>query len=578
MILTNFYIYFKEKIPNSKIKTLYLTIKDKLIPIFFDKYLTTNNQSKFLNELMFNALLMSNNKNDKEIITKYLPTFLINNLFSSNPKFNDLLFNQKKDFQILPQTDSSFNEILEFITKKDINLLFKMSTQASSLIIASILTLRIFFPRFIKLLDEKTVFPFIAVSHILKKYIPKARKIHLPNFLISKAINCQFENPCYIKSIDYVLSHKKILNEFDNEQIKIIFKSLHIQLDSNKYQGDVLILLKAMFDKNYNYPFNIKYFLEMNKLKDQKSIISITNKNSTYLNGFNEEGLSSKKEFIDLIDFISRCSKRFLFEFDNDYVLDILKEEIDNKNWENVFLIGKYAMKTPLSTRIKRIDHFFNIPIVIERIFNDRPYNNNIDELIMNLLCDTQPEINIKLHSTFLNKMLEDEEIRDSYYGYLISTNLECSIKVDVFLKKYLREFREDPNNFISAVNKQYIYNAKDNVLRKKMDFKISSLPVSKFGVSIVNKFLTSIKEKPNNFQAFVALKNISYMYPFLFNVNTQEIFEIVFANLDSITLIFEKFESKEQSNQIKTAYSAISFLLYTFQSPIVLDKFMECS
>lgn len=206
-------------------------------------------------------------------------------------------------------------------------------------------------------------------------------------------------------------------------------------------------------------------------------------------------------------------------------------------------------MKTPLSTRIKKIVHFINIPIVIERIFNDRPYNNNIEELIMNLLCDTQPEVNIKLHSTFLNKMLEDEEIRDSYYGYLISTNLECSIKVDVFLKKYLREFREDPNNFISAVNKQYIYNAKDNVLRKKMDFKISSLPVSKFGVFIVNKFLTSIKEKPNNFQAFVALKNISYMYPFLFNVNTQEIFEIVFANLDSITLIFEKFESKEQSN-----------------------------
>ena len=68
----------------------------------------------------------------------------------------------------------------------------------------------------------------------------------------------------YLDEEDLLSQIKKILNEFDNEQIKIIFKSLHIQLDSNKYQGDVLILLKAMLDKNYNYPFNIKYFLEMN--------------------------------------------------------------------------------------------------------------------------------------------------------------------------------------------------------------------------------------------------------------------------------------------------------------------------
>ena len=39
------------------------------------------------------------------------------------------------------------------------------------------------------------------------------------------------------------------------------------------------------------------------------------------------------------------------------------------------------------------------------------------------------------IYAKFLNKMLEDDEIRESYYGYLISVGNEYSIQTIFFWK-----------------------------------------------------------------------------------------------------------------------------------------------
>lgn len=120
-------------------------------------------------------------------------------------------------------------------------------------------------------------------------------------------------------------------------------------------------------------------------------------------------------------------------------------------------------------------------------------------------------------------------------------------------------------------------YFNKDNMLLiKKPTFRLSSLPISDFGISIILRLYKEVDKNVENFQAFVILKNIASSFPFLFLKNPQQVFDVVSPHLNNIKLLYEKRIDEKQMRMIKTSFSALTFLYSTLQNTKIFDLFIK--
>ena len=155
--------------------------------------------------------------------------------------------------------------------------------------------------------------------------------------------------------------------------------------------------------------------------------------------------------------------------------------------------------------------------------------DDTIDELMFHILEDKIIEKNDNLFTFLFSKMIEDKTILQNYLKYLIAKyNYGNQYSIKTFLRFFSKEYEQFHDDFLLVINKSLYFQKENDILLNRLGFNVSSLPVTYFGYSIVAKLCKNALEKKGNFQAFICLKNISSSFPFLFEKNIQEIFDIV--------------------------------------------------
>ena len=109
-------------------------------------------------------------------------------------------------------------------------------------------------------------------------------------------------------------------------------------------------------------------------------------------------------------------------------------------------------------------------------------------------------------------------------------------------MKLFINEYEQNPDLFMNIVNSFYVFDVQKNALIFDSNYSLNSLQNPDFGFSIVSKLFESINEKSiDKYSAFLCLKNIAKKFPFLFNKDCQQLFNISLQQLDSFHLIFEQ-------------------------------------
>ena len=144
--------------------------------------------SQFQNDLILNTALSLK-------LTESISPKLYNHIFyhywqKNDKRFDLFLLNIITSglITVLPQTESSNEEILEFLSKKDDQIFLKMSTESFSIIKSAIIYIKYESNVQVKGLDERTIFQFATVISVLlpllKDFSPK-----IPSYRLFKFVN-----------------------------------------------------------------------------------------------------------------------------------------------------------------------------------------------------------------------------------------------------------------------------------------------------------------------------------------------------------------------------------------------------
>lgn len=562
-------------------------------------------------DLIVNLLLSSNQKS--KLISKFFPFISSQDLIKTNPNLISLFEDISKSgsIQILPQTEESKQEIFDFITKQDIRLISKMNSASLSFIeIAS------FFivgrrSEIIEKLQPDQIFPFLAILFI---FIKKNKlEIHfkgteIAGLILEGAKNLETVNtPLLRSSIDLIISNYTYLDKYMllsfNEMLKVL--SIFVQqLSNGKYIGDEMILLFSVFDLSHNpyYSFDIKYFFEKNgnelfiyvfrHLKDIINYDSYKEKlpfpnQSLDLDKIDPVHVTFqvvkllKEDVVRALRYIGHfCTNKLdcqCLEKISEILLPVLEEKITEEKLDDILLIINFIENNFLTDILDKLKDMTMSDKLRETIYGFVPNKDiNVDDLITHILYSRHPEKKESLFKLLFDKMMDDKEILKSYLGYCVSKYRKSTFSIDHFLNAFSNEYEKYQDDFMTTVNEQFYYNKQNNILIRNPNYKLSSLPISEFGVSIITRLFDEVEKKSANFQAFVCLKSIASTFPFLFLKDPQRIFDIVLPYLNNITLVYEKHLSEELNNLLKTSFSAMIFLQSTLQATKILDMFIK--
>lgn len=565
--------------------------------------------SQFQTNLIINLLLVSNLS--EQLLLDYFPYILSQSLISENPKIS--LFYQKvldsKLSKILPLTEDSNNEIIEFIASKNFSSVSKMTKQAISLIMCAVIFTKSGKETEIKIegLENETILPFIAVSMI---YLQEAKNSSVSNFsqLIQEAIPV-FDNnnsPILNASLDSIIQNYRFVFESSIFPIDIIFQlfeGLLKKLIKDEYKANKKILISTVFDLTslIQNNINISQFFAKNgtdflnyviqNLTEINSIAELKEKRLN-LNAFDFTIVSNHLQDSESVD-DARATVYFIeklcynqpqissFEDLSAILLLFINELIQEEKWEDVLLIGLFMKKNGGYNDLQDFKEEKMPNYVFETLFGYTPNEQeSIDDLIDHMLAD--PFLNKNEMSFYLlfKKMIADSNVLHNYICYIISRYHDHSLSIETHLTIFSRYFQLYPNEFIAATNQLYYFNSEKGILLKKPEFKLSSLQNSETSLSIISKLFNHIRKqqsegnKIGSYQAFFCLRVIGCSFPFLFR-DFKEIIDLILPLFDRYSVLLISNPNDEQYEQIKTVYSAMSFFISALQSSIVLDQFI---
>lgn len=564
---------------------------------------------QFKNDLILSLLLCTNLT--ENLIYDFFPYLFSTNLSKKNQKFS-ILIQKVLDSnlsKILPQTEESKNELFEFITNKDFNLISKMKKESLSLIQNSILFTKSGGKSDTIGLTKETVLPFISIILLfIKEYQDDVTFSESKlNGLFLEGIHFLKNNtsPDMTASIDLILENyltlysRKIISP---EQSVRILDILIGQLLKGQYLANKTVLVFTIFDLSNQQHFDLisskmteyinrngsdilNYILRNSSefFKSEGFRINLSLFESVLINSFiqNSEDICQTLSFLNNFCY---CNGKPTVSFTEEMSL-FLKNQIQIKLKEDkiddALLIAKFMDINSFLRDSKDIEEM-NLPEKIKQTltFSSQKSDASIDGILSHILSMTHPEKNDGLIQVLFDKMNEDEELLNIYLSFLVFKYAFSYFDLIDFLRYYLKEFEKYGEKFIKAVKQVYhlaYYCSKSNrALVRDNDFSVYSLPISDFGSSIVTKLFNSIDEKKDNYQAFFCLKSIANSFPLLFYNRHQELFDHIFPALNDFNLCFEKGLNLEMGNKARTAYSAFSLLLSSFQLPVIIDHFFS--
>lgn len=564
-----------------------LTIFGHKIPLLFNYEVIT-------------SFVLSSNLT-KNLFSKLFPYIIIQNISCKNPK-SDLFFKNvlKSDFiTILPQDEISDQQISEFITSKNINLLSTMNENALSLIESVVIFIKNEEKNTIKGITKETILPFIAILMILLEKSQQKLPLNIEyEDLIIESIKSLANNKSLASnaSIDLILSYQF---KFIKKDIYQYYFILTRQLINNQYNANKMLLLKNIFILTSNDNFDIlsvffnefglelfncilKNIEEINKneeLKQTKMNLMFANTTmiiNLLINCF------ETKDVINLIYFFENlCYNQPVIANSpqiSDILLKTIHEKIKEENWNDVLLIGEFMKKNDFIDDLLGLLEF-SFPIEIKNcLFNFIPNDENdeVDDLLSSILSDSNIEYDDTKMKSLIDLMLKDKEIFHAYVTYLLCSYEITAFSIEKILILHRKEFELDKDEFVNAINRVFYYNQTERNFIQKEGFFLSTLPVSAFGQSIIKKLFKLAESKAGNYEAFICLKHISSTFPFLFNNLFDKTIEVVCKEIKNLHLIFENNETETHLRTIKTSYAALSFFSSIFQSSYFLDQFIE--
>lgn len=574
--------------------------------------------STFINGFI-NILLLSS-KLESNTVTKVFPYILNQNIVSKNAKF-DLLFENIFNcglIQIFPQDDASNKQIFEFITNKDFEQILSMNESAFSLVEAAIYCANSEWNHKIEGITEETILPFIVIIMI---YLEKSQKTlsynlfqnykdMIINSLIFYANNQSLVNN---KSIDLILQNQfKVSNKqiITNDDMFHIFFVLTQNLITYQYNANRMILLNSIFRltslDNYEmlsiffneftqnfeatdlFNYILANFDEINKSDDLiQSKLNLMYIESSMIANYLSQ-FTTTNDVINFIKFLEKlcCNQPIIVSSPeiSDVLMKSIREKVKEENWDDVLVIGGFLKKNDFSNELFELNEL-EVPKSIKyTLFNTILDENcskedEVDHLLSIILNDPKIETNDLAFKQLFELMIKDQEILQCYLTYLVIqySHQIKNIKVTTenMLKYLKKEYDLYSETLVDIINNAFYINQKNNQLMKKENI-LSSLPISKFGQTIIFKLFDSIKKKPGNYEAFICLKHISSSFPFLFNNLFDQMCDIVSSNLKSTDHFVENVDSEEDFRIIKTTYSAMTFFVSTLQSSLIMDQFIK--
>lgn len=565
--------------------------KDELI--LYDNRINPLFKTSLILDLLYSVDLTS----DK--IFKFIPFLYSQTIL--NHKIS-IFFNFYEDsninLDIFSQADESYEEIIKYIECKEIKYVYKMN----------IIELSIFFfsLKFIKSkgrnqIEDISKGCIIIFTALVLLNIQKAKiNVNLSNNNLSSIILEVIEllknnsSTVQIVSIDFLLSnyldqYKTELISFDVfvQMLEILFK----QLINNEYPGNKTILLSAIFKLSDSSQFPNKDEIIKNFFKTNQKVILqyiINNLEEINKSDFNDRldlNVFDSELFFDYLRDVSLLENIIVFivkhccvskKYFSSHLSTLINEKIKEEQWKEVLLIGKLMQNVELYKELfslKELSIPFNVK---EELFGTSiNEDDTIDEILDHILNDPNPERNNIHFLILIYKMIEDKVLLHGYLTYIVTWNYDSYYSIENYLSMFKKEYEYFPEDFVQITNKIFQFQEEENVLLMKTNFNISSLQSTEFGLSIVSNLYKSIEDKPDCFQSFLCLNNISNAFPFLFEENTPKMFDIVFQSFEYISFGFEDNPNSEKIKLLKTNYAAISFLISTLRSPLILDKFL---
>ncbi len=395
-----------------------------------------------------------------------------NNMYSRKTKF-DLLLKKLFDSGLIfipDEIDEIQHELIEIMTNKEIQLNHNMNEKTLVFITSSVYFSRSKCKYEINELNIDTILPFIAIVIV---YVQKYEtQIQIPENVLELILNG-------IKSLNqdssdlFKQSIRIILNSFKSQFFSveaIVNMILLLAQKLIKYEfidNDELILsylfefstLKVDFPPLIDFFFSngqsvLKFVFDhidkFDDLKLHKLNLNIFNRNDicTYIGHFEEQEF--KKTIFVIKNF---CYNQPVFNSFNQFLLKVINEKIQQKNWNDVLLIVKFIKKNDSTFDFSNILNKFKIdtfPINIKCFFFENAISSieNIDDLLSLILNDPFPEKNKQYFQILFNKMIENNEIRQSYLKYLIYIRSKNFNLISDFLKKVACKLLLNPPTF----------------------------------------------------------------------------------------------------------------------------------
>ena len=411
-------------------------------------------------------------------------------------------------------------------------------------------------------------FVFVTLScDILNILLPllitnqfKGDKSILTNLIISLSYITQQDKD--IQSYRSILpSNLFSFRQLPLTQIKDLFKQHYIDIFNYFYDLD--------FDEtsHSNRSFNLAIF-------DQECLKTIILDNLQKPNNTSEN-----HNLLNFVKFISKTVKNIpTIELQNSqYLIDEFHKSIEENKWDDCSILCKFMQKCSLYEEILKYSDVLtknNIQISLTEI----PLSQfTIDSLLSLILESPKPEGNNDLFNLICKKCLSDDSVIQNYLVVQFENLQDHScLKLDTLCNQFLTEFSLFEKPLIETMHRLYFRPPETQILISKPNFD-PFIPISpKNDAREIVSRLLSIATERQTFQAFVFLKNLSNIFPFMFIDYFEEL-------INSVLPVFEYFQSFFNSadslnfdqSKIKASFAALNFLNFALHSPQIVDKFI---
>lgn len=568
--------------------------------------------NQFQNDLIVDLLLSANLT--QAIFLNFFPYIMNHNYLSKKPNLISLFDKISKASlnKILPQSDFSDQNFLSFLSNQNLDSIYQYDQEALSVIASSYFFAFCDDKKEIEGLNKETFLQFCASLTIILKNKEEKTQLKIQNFfeMIKEGINLltNKNSPVLIASLNTILKNISFLiiyetiNFTDFLQIMVIIID---QINNDEYKAEKILIIFTAFHylclfENHT---NVNEFLKTHELPLIKLIFQHLEEINNYgfekilnhkfdLKIFDEnnlanqiESLSSSNDIIQAITFIQNLTlNQIRFKFKKEFCLklnNVIDELIKGEEYDKLPIIINFMTENNIEFDKEKVKSSNPNQIKQQLCGWSSIQEDNIDNMLNIMLSDPHLEKNNKAFESLFNAMMKDYDLIQTYLCHAImKVSTDSDISLDNYMKYFLKESEKYPKNFICATIRVVYFNSKKRMITIKPSFKIKSLKISELGLSVISKLFQSIEGRTDNFQAFLCLINIARSFPNLFNQNPHQVFDLILPSLNNMDLIFELKNDEVENSQnfllAKTAFSAVTFLLASLQSSIVLEEFVK--